>query len=811
MTPTPIKPRLLFLSISLLSAAAIGYEILLMRLLSIIQWYHFAYMIISLALLGYGVSGTVLALGKRWLAPRFAAVYVASATLSGIAMIVCFALAQRIPFNALEVVWDPRQLPYLAAIYLLFFIPFFFAASCIALSFVHYKELISRIYFADLLGAGVGAAGIILALFLFRPEACLKLLAVIALAAAVVGGLDRALRLPRWVVPALGGGAAAVVFALPQSWIALQISPYKGLSQALQVMGTRVLGEYTNPLGLLTVVESPTIPFRYAPGLSLRTRHEPPPQLGVFTDGDALSAINRYSGKREELSYLDDSTAALPYHLLQHPKVLVLGAGGGSDVLLARYHEARSIDAVELNPLMIDLVRNTYARFAGDVYGAEDVRVHVAEARGFVARSAERFDLIHVALLDSFAASSAGVHALSESYIYTVEAMQEYLAHLAPGGMLAITRWFRLPPRDSLKLFATAVAALEQAGVFKPGTRLALIRGWATSTLVVKNGALTQAEIASIRAFSRARSFDVAYYPGITASEANRFNVLDQPYLFEGATALLGTEREEYQRRYKFYIEPATDDNPHFFHFFKWRVLPELLMLHGRGGAPLIEWGYLILIVTIVQAVIAGSVLIVLPLWVAKHPWPVALGVRMGFYFFALGLAFIFIEIAFIQKFMLFLSHPLYAVAVVLSGFLVFAGLGSGYSRRLVHRMQATAWSPVAVAVTGIVAIATAYLFLLPAMSHVLVGLPDTLRVLLAFALLAPLAFCMGMPFPLGLDKVAARAPDFIPWAWGINGFASVLSATLATLIAIELGFTVVVTVALVLYVLAALLIRKVA
>jgi hypothetical protein len=375
-----------------------------MRLLSIIQWHHFAYMIISLALLGYGVSGTVLAVGKRWLAPRFAAVYVASATLFGIAMIVCFALAQRIPFNALEVVWDPRQLPYLAAIYLLFFIPFFFAASCIALSFVHYKELINRIYLADLLGAGVGAAG-------FRPEACLKLLAVIALAAAVVGGLDRALRLPRWVVPALGGGAAAVVFALPQSWIALQMSPYKGLSQALQVVGTRVLGEYTNPLGLLTVVESPTIPFRYAPGLSLKTRHEPPPQLGVFTDGDALSAINR-----------DDSTAALPYQLLQHPKVLVLGAGGGSDVLLARFHEVRSIDAVELNPLMIDLVRNTYARFAGDVYGAEDVRVHVAEARGFVARSAERFDLIQVALLDSFAASSAGVHALSESYIYTVEA-----------------------------------------------------------------------------------------------------------------------------------------------------------------------------------------------------------------------------------------------------------------------------------------------------------------------------------------------------------------------------------------------------
>ncbi|MFQ5993539.1 MAG: SAM-dependent methyltransferase [Acidiferrobacterales bacterium] len=788
--------------------AALGYEILLMRLLSIIQWHHFAYMIISLALLGYGASGTLIAVARERLQQHFGVVYPISATVFALTMVIGFAFAQQIPFNALEIVWDPRQFIYLFTLYLLFFVPFLFAATCIGLAFVRYRQEISRIYFSDLLGAGAGAIGIIGILFLLRPEACLQLLAAFALAAAVLASLDRTVSVARW------SAAAPVVIAvllllLPSSWLALRMSPYKGLQQATQVLGTKILSEHSSPLGLLTIVSSPTIPFRYAPGLSLKAKQEPPRQLAVFTDGDAMSVITRYIGRRETLAYLDQTTAALPYHLLKHPRVLVLGTGGGADVLLARYHYAGGIDAVELNPLIMELVHHTYSDFAGHVYDAPDVRTYVAEARGFVSRSQNQYDLIQVALMDSFAASSAGVQALSESYLYTVEAIQAYVQHLVPGGILAITRWLKLPPRDSLKLFATAVEALEGMGVGTPGRQLALIRSWKTSTLLVKNGEFTHIEINRIREFSRARSFDLAYVPGMAASEANRFNLLDRPYLYEATQALLGKERNAFLQRYKFYVAPATDDRPYFFHFFKWRALPELLALRTQGGAALIEWSYLILVATLVQAVIAGILLILLPLFVLERAWNAAIGTRFGIYFFALGLAFISVEIAFIQKFILFLHHPLYAVAVVLSGFLLFAGVGSGCSRYVARQWQDTGFSAITFAACGIAVISLLYIFFLPRAASYLAALPDVARVLIAFALIAPLAFCMGMPFPLGLSRVAVDVPTFIPWAWGINGFASVISAALATLVAIEFGFTGLVLLALAFYGLAAAVIGK--
>ena len=237
-------------------------------------------------------------------------------------------------------------------------------------------------------------------------------------------------------------------------------------------------------------------------------------------------------------------TSALPYHLLRRPRVLVLGAGAGADVLQAHYHNAARIDAVELNPQVVDLVRRRFADYAGGIYSggiaSGSVNVHIAEARGFVAASAQRYDLIQVALLDSFSASSAGLYALSENYLYTVEAVRDALRHLEPDGLLAITRWVTLPPRDALKLFGAALAALQRSGVADPGSRLALVRSWQTSTLLVKNGTFGAKDIAAIKAFCAERSFDVAFYPGMQPEEANRYNVVERPDLFDAATALLG-------------------------------------------------------------------------------------------------------------------------------------------------------------------------------------------------------------------------------------------------------------------------------
>jgi spermidine synthase len=800
--------RYLLTATLLVSTSAIAYEILLMRVLTIVHWHHFAWMIISLALLGYGTSGTAVALGRQWLAPRFEASFAVSALLFSVSMVACLVLGQRVPFNALEIVWNPQQFLNLVAIYLLFMLPFFFAASCIGLAFSCRHSLIERIYFFDLLGAGIGALLIIGLLFMLRPLQALILLAFIALIASVIMGLNSAARKPlivaqiAWMLVLLG-------LTFPAGRLELHMSEFKGLSQALQVVDSQVLAESSSPLGMLSVVESPRIPFRHAPGLSLNTRFLPPDQLAVFTDGDGMSVITRYDGDLGALGFLADTTAALPYRLLDGPSVLILGAGAGSDVLLALQQGASHVDAVELNPQVTAMTRERFADFAGPIFDNERVDVHIGEARGFVARSTGRYDLVQIALLDSFGVSGSGVQALNENYLYTVEAIRSYLEHLKPGGLLTITRWLRVPPRDSLKLAATVIEALREQGVSRPETRFAMIRNWNTVTLLARNGAFTPGEIAKVKAFAQSRYFDTAWYPSMPDNEANRYNQLDMPYLYEGITALLGDMAGDFTDRYKFDITPATDDRPYFFHFFKWRVLPEILALRKRGGASMVEWGYLVLLATLAQAVFLGLVLILLPLACSRRNWPAARGMRMGSYFFLLGLAFLFIEMAFIQKFILFLSHPLYSVAVVLAGFLVFAGLGSAYSGRTAWHSKVYAHSPVLLAVSGIAIIVVAYIFLLPPLFDHLIGLADGFKIAISLALIAPLAFCMGMPFPTGLKWVAQSAPDFIPWAWGINGFASVISAALATLLAIQFGFTFVLLAALVLYAWSLLLFRQ--
>jgi hypothetical protein len=829
-------PAVPLFALSLLSAATLGYEILLMRLFSIIQWHHFAYMMISVALLGYGAAGAMVALAQRWLVPRFAAVFVSGAILFGVFSVASFTFAQRVAFNPLEILWDPREPLRLLLIYLLLFVPFFCAATSVCLTLTRFNDQIPRIYSFDIGGAGLGSVAIIGALFALRPLDALRLLGAAGIAAAALACVE--CRWHRRWLPALLLGAAAVLAAgLSRDWLALRPSEYKELSQTLHIKDAHVVAESSSPLGLVTVVESPLIPFRHAPGLSLNATMEPPRQLGVFTDGDGLSALNRYDGRREPLGYLDYLTSALPYHLLRRPKVLVLGSGAGVDVLQALYHDASAIDAVELNPQIIDAVQRRFADFSGKPYSAPNVRLFIGEARGFIASRGERYDLIQVALLDSFSASSAGLFALSESYLYTVQAFQDYLRHLNPGGMLAITRWVTLPPRDVLKLFATGVLAMENTGVTQPFRRLVLIRGWKTATLLIKNGEFDDADIAALGSFCRARSFDVGYYPGMQAAEANRYNVLEEPYFFEAARALLSPGRDTFWARYKFDVRPATDDKPYFFHFFKWRSLPEFLALKGRGGLPLLEWGYPILIATLLQATLTAMALILFPLWVMTRrkrtavdppllkatprsnatPSPAAISERrVAIYFVAIGFAFMFIEIAFIQKFVLLLSHPLYAVAVVLCAFLSFAGLGSRYTQRLQGREAPFAShasrpgrntnprSVAAMAIVAIAAISLFYLFVLPALFPLLIPLSDPARIVIAVLLVAPLAFAMGMPFPLGLSRVAAGADTLVPWAWGVNACTSVVAAVLATVLAIHLGFTAVVVIAVLLYLAAA-------
>ncbi|MCP4381657.1 MAG: SAM-dependent methyltransferase [Hyphomicrobiales bacterium] len=796
-------------AVAVISAAVLAYQVLLMRLFSIVSWHHFAYMIISIALLGFGASGTALVLAQRWLVARFVPVFAVCAVLFAVTAIGSFAMALRLPFNPLAIVWDARQLAWLGFSYALLVLPFVFGGGAIGLTFSRYSAEIGRLYAFDLIGAGVGALGVVGLLFWLSPPGTLRLVAALGLLAAALACLGSAHRI---AAAGLGLVAAVVTLWLPPALTALHphVSQYKSLAMALQVPDARIIEERSSPLGLIDVVESPTIPFRHAPGLSLNNIMEPPPQLGIFTDAESISTITRFNGDLGPLSYLDFTTSALPYHLLDGPETLILGAGGGEQVLLALYHGAAEIDAVELNPQVIGLVSGAYADFAGDIYAHPAVDVHPGEARSFVSRAEKHYDLIQIPLLYSFGAAAAGTQSLHENYTYTVEAMRAYLDRLEPGGLLSVTLWVKLPPRDTLKLFATAVEALRQEGVADPGARLALIRSWKTSTLLVKNGPFTATEVALVREFTAERSFDLAWYSGMPSDEANRYNILERPDFFEAATALSAAQGEDYIDAYKFSIVPATDDRPYFYDFFKWRFLPELLNLRTQGAAAMLDMGYLILFATLVQAVILSLLLILAPLAIRRRRFGgTAPKARTSAYFLALGLAFLFIEIAYIQRFILFLGHPLYAVAVVVAGFLVFAGVGSALSSRLDRALHGARLGALEVSVLGISAVAVVYLFILAPLFDALIALPDPIKISIALALIAPLACFMGMPFPLGIAHVAREDADLVPWAWGINGCASVVAAILATLLAIHFGFTTVMLLAVALYLATPFMLRR--
>jgi hypothetical protein len=315
-------------------------------------------MIISLALLGYGASGTFLALFRERLQPYFPYAYIGNIILFGLSSIFCFIAAQQIPFNPLEILWEMKQLIWMFYLYLLLALPFFFAANAIGLAFIYDKTAISGVYAADLLGAGLGSLGILGLLYLFFPASILQFIALAALLGAFIGFKELSLKPNTGAVLLFALSFLAVVLLGRVS--TLNMNEYKDLSQTLRITGTQIVEERSSPLGMLSVVESPEVPFRYVPGLSMASEVEPLQQLGVFVNGDGMSAITKYPDKMEQLGYLDYQTSALAYHLGDPEKVLILGAGGGSEILQALYHKTKAIDTVEIDPQMVDLVGNKW-------------------------------------------------------------------------------------------------------------------------------------------------------------------------------------------------------------------------------------------------------------------------------------------------------------------------------------------------------------------------------------------------------------------------------------------------------------------
>ena len=799
------------LALAAISAAILAYEILLSRLFAIVQWHHFAFMAISIALLGFGVSGALLAVWRRAAEARLEALFAFCAAAFAVTSPLAFFLAQRVPFNALALVWEPAQLLGLAAIYLLLAVPFTAGAACIGLAFLRPGDAPGRVYFWNLLGSAAGALGIVFVLSWLSPMGNLAAVSSLGLGAAALG------RPGRRAAAVLGLavlGAAAWALA-PDDWTRLKIAEHKGLAVALNVLGAEVLEERFGPLGLVSLVESPAVPFRHAPGLSLTSPALPPRQLALFTDAEAMTTLDAEAG-RAPPAYLRHTTDALAYSLVARPEVLVLGAGGGRAVAQALAHGAARVHALEPNPDILELLRGEGAAFAGGLYARAEVTLQLADARGFLSAAEGRWDLI-VVEAGGGGGAGAALHGLNEDYLRTLEAFALLLERLRPGGWLSFTQALKLPPRAAPKLILTALAALERRGAARPAAHLILIRGLATTTLLVGRDPVTARDIDATAGFAGARAFDLAYHPGMARAAANRVNLLAEPVFHDTAVALSGPGRAAFVAGYKFDIRPARDDRPYFHGFFRWSSLPELIGLRSAGGAALLELGELILLGALGQAVLISLVLILLPLrlgGLARGQGTLARWTSV--YFLAIGLAFLFVEIAFIQKFILFLGHPTHALAVVLAGFLVFAGLGAAatepLARLTVARLgMARPTAPLEIAVAGIVLVALGYLLAAPGVFAALAGLPTAGRALVALTLIAPLAFFMGMPFPLGLAQVARAERALLPWAWGVNGCASVVSAILAVLLAMHLGYTGVVILALALYALAALALRGMA
>ena len=787
-------------SVFLLSAVGLAYEIALTRILSIAQWSHCAYMAISVAMLGFGAAGTAVALVRHRIRGRERKVFPWVVAAVGPGVSGSYALSQAIPFEAFELVSQPVQSVYLGGLYLVLAVPFFLVSAAVALALLIRSDRVGRVYFAGMTGSGVGAAGVVALLYILPAARIPLLLSLLPL--LLLPFLCGGRRVRGWGV---AGGLAVLCTAL--GCVPVRVSSYKGLSYALQYPDAEVVARAYSPLSDITAVASSRI--RETPGqisnYPMETLGPLPPQIGLFFDGAGPSVVNRFAGSFAEVAFLDYVTAALPYHLLERPRTLVIGGGGGSDVLMALMNGADGVTVVEVDPRVFAVVNGELGSFSGALYQRDDVMPVVADGRQYLASTEESFDLVHVALLDSFNASAAGVHALGESYLYTVEAFEAVLNRLSPGGMVAVTRWLTHPPRDAVKLFATLVAASEAAGL-DPVDRLAFIRSWNTGTLLMAREPWSEEQRAAIRGFCQERRLDLCYMPGMRPEEANRYTVLDEPYYHVAARSLLSPERDHYFRDSLFHVRPATDDKPHFFRFFKWAALPRLLQGMGTEWVPFVEWGYLALVLTLVQGLVLSVALILLPLlFTRSRPLREPASRTALRYFGLIGFAYMCLEIAFIQKFMLLLAYPVLAVGVVLAAFLLFSGCGS----YVCDRLQASGRRPVGPVLMVVGGLAAAYLFLLPWLFETAAGCSLGSRVALSLVLLGPLAFCMGFPFPYGLQKVADRMPSLIPWAWGVNGCASVVGAVLATWIAVHVGFSGVIVLALLLYAAAAMALRR--
>ncbi|MFH1929611.1 MAG: hypothetical protein ABIK79_15775 [Chloroflexota bacterium] len=789
-----------YIAIGLISAATLILQITLTRIFSVAQWYHFAFLSVSVALLGFGASGSILSV-RPPSRTRGKADYLTEMSLGfALSTIGSYLAINYLPFDSFRIAWERVQLLYLALYYLALVMPFFFGGLMIGSLLQVEPEHVGLLYGINMGGSALGCLAALGLLPLLGGGGTIALVAALGAASALllqVSGrpwlADRSGRV--WRGLCLGLLLLLIALAIrPPAWWDIGMSPYKTLSAALRFPNARILHRRWNAISRVDVIESEGI--HSAPGLSLVYRGVLPPQLGLTLDGGNLSPITRRASSEDE-EFLDYLPASLAYELRPASRCLVISPGGGLDVLTALHHDVSSVTVVEGNPAIVEVMRERYGEYAGHIYRDARVRVIIEDGRSFVRRSEEHFDILHLSLTDTYHPITSGAFGLSESYAYTLEAFEDYLGHLSEDGILMLTRWLQDPPSEELRVCALAVEALEHLGVPDPRRHIVAIRSWSTATLLVRRTPFTVGDIENVIAFCDRLNYDLIYYPGMTGEEANRYNLLEAPVYYESFSRVITpVDHADFYQQYDYEISPPSDDRPFFFHFFKWSQVPDILRNYGKTWQPFGGSGYLVLIMLLILALAASGVLILLPLALGRERGVRFRG-RFLLYFALLGIGYLWIEIPLMQRFILFLGQPTYAFGVVLFALLLASGIGSVLSTRI---------NGIA-ALLALVALALLYPLALPWLFERTLGLPLAARVVITVLSVAPLGMLMGIPFPKGIAIVGHEAPELIPWVWGVNGCASVISSILSMILSISFGFSTVLLLASATYAMALIVI----
>lgn len=766
----------ILVALGFLSAAIIAFQLTLMQVLSIAQWYHFAYMVISVALLGFGAAGTLLSISRDWFLQRFEKSLAILMAGCGITMAMVMGISQMsiFRFDTYLLFADFFHIFRLLFTYLLIFLPFFLGALAIGLIFIKYVESIGKIYFVNMVGSGLGGIAALVLLWFFEPNELPAIIAVLAVVASII------------VIPRFRSffGSGLVLLSIIILCISLVYSPklvpsqFKSISKPLNLPDAKVDLERNSPFGQLQVVSSPAL--RYAPGLSLNYLNDVPSSKAVFNNGNWYGAIIP-AQRTDTTSMMAYSTKELPFVLKPRNRILALQSGAGIDVLHSLTHGPKHIVAVESNPDVISLLRNELAFEMDSLFYHPSLSIHNVSPRTFLLSDLSKFDLIILPMIGAFGGTS-GIFAVQEQYLLTKEAFSEMWNKLTPSGVISVSCYIDYPILNPLKIFSTIIEVLEDFGIEKLMNHIVAVRSWSTITFVIKKSEINVGEIKHARDFCQEMLFDPVLLPNIRPEERAQFNALQDDRLFRYIDEILSSNRREFYSNYDFNLKPATDQRPYFSQFIKLQSLPKIGKIFGFQSIPFFELGYLIIIVTFIQITALALFLIILPLF--KISLKQGSKIPIFLYFGGIGLGYIFVEIVLIQKFLLYFDNAIYSAAIVIAAMLTCSGIGSYVSSKLKLTRK------VILIIFGfVIMILVLYAVLLTPVILSTITLNFNVKLLFGFLFIAPLAFLMGFPFPLGLQLVAKNDRKGVPWAWGINGSVSVVSTVLATLIAIEIGF----------------------